>query len=405
VQPSEFTSNKSESPSNPVLIGHGGTCELYRIMIHNKFHVLKRLKKEHKNSPHYIESLSREFAIGFQLDYPNIVRYLKYDSDVDGQFILMEFIDGATVTEVINKHIISLSVDTKKNIVLQLCSAIEYLHSKQIYHLDLKPGNLLITFRGKNLKLIDFGHAVSDGDINVIGGTKTFMPPEQSENKYNTTNDIYSIGKIIEFLFSNEQEKDKSIWLPIIQKCLAIEPNNRYQSVSNLVEAIETKKESKKTIYYASTFILVLLILTFVWKFSLTTEKNEQQTKVNSNEHKKDSKISSQKETVKPITELSNVVIASKKLPAFTQSDSLYCTRLGLSLFKSFTKAYDKSDKSMKTGSAIQTQITDSIQTEWFSFSSKYSPESKEYNKAYDSYFPNFTLSQKKIMEYLYGSK
>ncbi|MBI2279153.1 MAG: serine/threonine protein kinase [Bacteroidetes bacterium] len=404
MQPSEFTSNKSESPSSPVLIGHGGTCELYRIMIHNKFHVLKRHKKENTQSPQYIESLNREFAIGFQLDHPNIVRYLKYGIDDDGQFILLEFIDGASITEVINKQAISLSVDAKKNIVIQLCGVIEYLHSKQIYHLDIKPDNLLITFRGKNLKLIDFGHAVSDGDINVIGGTKTFMPPEQSENKYNTTNDIYSIGKVIEFLFSNEQEIDKSIWLPIIQKCLAIEPNDRYHSVSNIVEAIETKKKSIASIYFISLFILLSLIVVVVWNFNSGRTNKEQKIVAQPMTNIEDTiklKSTTPSEEVAP----SKIKKSPIKVVSFTQLDSNYCTNLGLSLFKSFVAAYDKSDKSMKTGSAIQTQITDSIQNEWFIFSSKYSPESVEYKWAYDCYFPNFTLSQKKIMDQLFGSK
>ena len=64
-----------------------------------------------------------------------------------------------------------------------------------------------------------------------------------------------------------------------------------------------------------------------------------------------------------------------------------------------------QSGKSIKSGSQIQTFVTDSIQDAWFKYSSKFEPESKEYKSAYDNYYPNFTASQSTIMEYLYGSK
>jgi serine/threonine protein kinase len=391
VESSEFTSNKVQPQSKEVLIGQGGACDLYRIMIHNKFHVVKRLKTENRDSPNYIEALRNEFEIGFQLDHPNIVRYLKYEEDP--QNILIEFIDGVTLSDVIEKQLITLSNDVKKKIVLQLCSTIEYLHSKQIYHLDLKPDNLMITLRGKNLKLIDFGHAMTDSDNSTLGGTKGFSPPEQSENTFTTTNDIYSIGKVIEFIFKNEPIKELSKWNPIFSKCQVENPKERYDSITDLITSIESMEQGntskKRLIVLTLSISLLITVAAFViYPYINNSSVNSNSESINSEE--------------KFISNPDPVVETHSKA-VFTTPDSIYCSELGLSLYHTFIGQYAASDQSVQTGSELQTKITDSIQSEWFNYSAKFEPSSIAYNKAYDQYTKYFTESQMKIMEHLYS--
>lgn len=407
MKSSEFISNSNEVNSPPVIIGRGGTCELWRIMIHSKFHVLKQLKPEHVDSPAHIESLRREFETGFQLDHPNIIRYLKYDTDSESPTILLEFIDGTNLYDAINKQTIALPDESKKKIIAQLCSTVDYLHSKQIYHLDLKPENLMITFRGKNLKLIDFGHAVSDGDTRVMGGTKDFMPPEQSNNKFGVSNDVYAIGKIIEFLYSNESEKIRVKWMPIIKKCLADDASHRYGSVLELLKAIEQKDKMNytKSILYSSVALVAIILVVFALVPSSSSKKS-----VDANEKSNLNTPSLSTPTLDLNSNVEKVTTKRESAPdkvkdSFTSVDIKYCTSLGKSLYTSFLVKYNQSDKSIKSGSQIQTAVTDSIQDAWFKYSSKFEPESKEYKSAYDSYYPNFTAGQSKIMEYLYGSK
>jgi serine/threonine protein kinase len=407
VKSSEFISHTNEVNSPPVIIGRGGTCELWRVMIHNKFHVLKQLKPEHVDSPIHIESLRREFETGFQLDHPNIIRYLKYDTDSESPAILLEFIDGTNLFEAINKQTIALPDESKKKIISQLCSAVDYLHSKQIYHLDLKPANLMITFRGKNLKLIDFGHSASDGDTSVMGGTKEFMPPEQLSNKFGVSNDVYAIGKIIEFLYSNEPEKILIKWIPIIKKCLAKDATERYDSVPDLLKVIEQK--GKKNYTKSILFSSVLLIAITLVIYALVPDSPSKQTVKATDTNKPITpSVSSPTIDLKNNTkkvETKRESISSEVKDSYTSVDISYCSSLGKSIYTSFLVKYNQSDKSIKSGSQIQTAVTDSIQGAWFEYSSKFEPESKEYKQAYDNYFPNFTASQSKIMEYLYGSK
>lgn len=407
MESSEFITDKSETNSRPVLIGRGGTCDLYRVMIYNKFHVLKQLKSQHVNSPQHIESLRREFEIGFQLDHPNIIRYLKYDSNNENPSILLEFIDGTNLSDAITKHTIALPEESKKKIIIQLCSAIDYLHSKQIYHLDLKPGNLMITFRGKNLKLIDFGHAATDGDNSIMGGTKDFMPPEQSSNKFGVSNDVYAIGKIIEFLYSKEPEKTKVKWMSIITKCLAKEASNRYESIPDLLKSIEQldEKRYRRPVLLGSIVLISLILVVY----ALVPDSSIKQT-INSTDSNKPVKHSTSSPSIDPNNnnekeETKRLSASDKVNDSHTNVDIIYCSSLGKSLYTSFLVKYNQSDKSIKSGSQIQTFVTDSIQDAWFKYSSKFEPESKEYKSAYDNYYPNFTASQSKIMEYLYGSK
>jgi len=406
VESSEFISNKNESNTLSVLIGSGGTCELWRTMIHNKFHVIKQLRQEYKGTPQHIESLRREFEIGFQLDHTNIIRYLEYNSNSEDPSILLEFIDGVNLSNAINKHTIALSVEVKKRILTQLCSAVEYLHSKQIYHLDLKPSNLMITFRGKNLKLIDFGHSVSDGDLSIMGGTKEFMPPEQLSNKYGVGNDVYAVGKIIEFLFSNEPQNLINNWTPIIKKCLQEDVNDRYETISELLEVIEQKDKknyTKRILFSAVMLVAIILII-----YSIVPESsNEQIIKATDTNKAIIPTLLSSKDlnNNSDQVETQHESITNKSRQTFTRTDSIHCASLGASLYTSFLIKYNESDKSIKSGSRIQTKVTDSIQNAWFEYSSKFEPESKEYRKAYDNYFLNFTTSQSKIMGFLYGSK
>lgn len=405
MESSEFIRNNQEHQAQPTIIGSGGTCELYRVMIHNKFHVLKKLKEEHNNSPQYIESLRREFEIGFQLEHPNIVRYLEYDSNKEDQSILLEFIDGSTLANVVNQGTISLNTDQKKNIVLQLCNVIEYLHSKQTYHLDLKPENILITFRGKNLKLIDFGHSMTDGNIRKVGGTSAYMQPDQKDDLFDASDDIYAIGKTIEYLFFDELEKEKTFWNPVINKCLGIEKEEKFKSVQELTDYISlpTKALRNKVLLYGSIATVTIAVAVYI---ILSSIQNKTYSKQPSSYFTQTDLVDTSTTTVAPILKVENEQKTQNEVPlSLDVSDSVYCASLGQSLYTSFVKAYNESDQTIKTGSSLQTQITDSIQAEWFKFSSKYNIESNSYKYAYNNYYPNFTNSQQRIMELLYGSE
>ncbi len=219
-----------------------------------KWVIIKKIKPEFKDNKKYIELFEKEFDSLFQLDHQSIVRVYGKGKDADGNFYYMEYIDGRTISEMINNKEFH---DEKffKNIVNQILDALIYVHKKQIYHRDLKPDNILVTFKGDNVKILDFGLANADTFIDTLEkvGTPKYASPESSTKGYlaDQRADIYSIGVImLEMLTSKtakssiSEVKDVTI-RKIIQKCTEEKPQSRFdncQEIKNLLASQNPKK-------------------------------------------------------------------------------------------------------------------------------------------------------------------
>ena len=144
-------------------------------------------------------------------------------------YFVMEYVDGIPVTDYCNKN--RLSLDSRLELFLQLCDAIQHAHQHGIIHRDIKPNNILVTqIDGKpKVKVIDFGLSkiISDqgADLHltqahVALGSPLWMSPEQTrwktkEGRYNvdTRSDIYSLGVILYQLLTNTTPIDSSRYL------------------------------------------------------------------------------------------------------------------------------------------------------------------------------------------------
>ena len=150
--------------------------------------------------------LRKEFDIMASLQDPNIVNVVSIEEvDKLGLSIVMEWIDGVTLGEWLKEpH----SKKEKLRVLHQLITTLGYVHQHQTAHRDLKPSNVMVTHRGNNVKLIDFG--LSDTDsfdyMKVPAGTVGYRAPEveaiEAVEASATINyqraDIYSLGRIIE---------------------------------------------------------------------------------------------------------------------------------------------------------------------------------------------------------------
>tara|TARA_B110000240_G_C13509867_1_gene458642 strand:- start:4532 stop:5677 length:1146 start_codon:yes stop_codon:yes gene_type:complete len=136
-----------------------------------------------------------------QLDHTSVVTLYDYIADANGSHLIMEFVDGLPLDDLINKISGPIQELRAIEIILQVLKGIQHIHSRNIVHRDIKPSNIIID-KNDNVKLLDFGIAkdyAGDSFKTVIGegvgGTPMFMSPEHVNGTQITIkSDIYSLG-------------------------------------------------------------------------------------------------------------------------------------------------------------------------------------------------------------------
>ena len=133
---------------------------IYTAKRYGKRYLLKGISPEYQSLTDIRLLQEKEFSFGISLSHSNIAEtYLLEDVPEIGRCIVMEYVDGLTLAEWIKT---SPSRAQRERVLAQLLEVLEYIHSLQLVHHDLKSSNILITRNGQNVKLIDFG--LSDTD-------------------------------------------------------------------------------------------------------------------------------------------------------------------------------------------------------------------------------------------------
>lgn len=140
-----------------------------------------------------------------QINHPNIANYVDFFENENSYFLVQSFIEGVTIEDYVKKNrknINTLLTNTDiKNIIIELTRAITYLNEKKIYHMDIRPCNIIYNYI-KQVKLIDFGCAITDKykRKGSYFGVINHLPPEfLKESKYEKS-DIWGIGIILFYL-------------------------------------------------------------------------------------------------------------------------------------------------------------------------------------------------------------
>ena len=263
TEDSEFTTQPL-ADNDEVLLGSGGTADCYKRIIGNRAYCIKRPKAAWRNSEDYLNLFRKEFALGIELEHPNIVRYFDNGEDEKGPFIKMDYVDGDSLELFTAKH--PQFFDGKKNrqqLLDELLDAMAYLHGKQILHLDLKPSNILITNKGHHVKLIDLGFGWTEGFLQERGFSRDYSAPEQltsQPNLISAATDIYALGKIMQrFHLANDS---------VIQHCLKEDPEERFQNIEALRKAVQPKR-------WPFAVLAVVVAGLLFWMLSNVIRQNE----------------------------------------------------------------------------------------------------------------------------------
>ncbi len=166
--------------------------------------LIKQLNPEYIGDNEICSRFQQEGLITAKINHPNVIGIYDYSDKKYSPFIVMEFIEGISLAEVITKYA-SLPVDIVITILNSMCRGIQALHKKNYLHRDIKPANTLISGEGQ-VKIGDFGFAESRslaGD--QILGTAEYIAPEYILSKeVDEHSDIFSMGVIFYELLSGE---------------------------------------------------------------------------------------------------------------------------------------------------------------------------------------------------------
>ncbi|MCD6310851.1 MAG: serine/threonine protein kinase [Elusimicrobia bacterium] len=182
----------------------GGMAKIYRAVRikDNKIIALKILKEELRREADALGRLNHEEEIGLLLNHKNIIDVYSHDGEKSFPYIVMEFVEGPTLAEFIEKHR-WLVVSSALKVIMQLIDALEYMHSMGVIHQDLKPENIVILRTG-GIKILDFGlsyysHATSSAWKNMlsIGGTPSYTSPQRLEGDISSDTDVFASGVIL----------------------------------------------------------------------------------------------------------------------------------------------------------------------------------------------------------------
>lgn len=236
----------------------GATSENFKVRKYGKLLFLKR--PSDINNSQLQDAFRKEFEVGFNLDHNGIVRYVDFDEETYS--IFTEWIEGSTLSQFIEDnpdYFCSQSNCTR--FITQLLEAVGYLHSHSVIHLDLKPDNIMISDLDHSVKIIDLGFSLSNCFDTTPGFTPFFAAPEQKEHgSLDCRSDIYAIGRIIEYIYSKINAQPPRRIKHFIANCTESNPNNRYQSATAAIKALQPSKHNVVTIAAIAT-ILALVIL------------------------------------------------------------------------------------------------------------------------------------------------
>jgi serine/threonine protein kinase len=261
-------------------IGRGGMGDLYLASDPNTNRLVAiKLLNATLDSTELRERFAREARALAALNHPNIVGIYDTGEYEGSPFIVMEYVRGETLAELIKRRA-SLSVSQKLKLMEELCAGLSQAHEAGIIHRDVKPANLMVDQRN-TLKILDFGIArVADAGRTRIGlpltqmnmqiGTPGYMSPEQIEGgEVDHRTDIFAVGAVCYELLAYDEAfsgantgqiesrvmrgtpRPLATLVPgldpeiddIILRALKTDPNKRYQDASTFQRALEKYRQ------------------------------------------------------------------------------------------------------------------------------------------------------------------
>lgn len=226
------------------LIGEGGMAHVYRAIDQNTGHnvAIKVMKSELSQDADYIGRFQREAEAASKMTHHNIVNLLDVGMEGNDRFLVMEYVQGKTLKQLIQEKG-RLNPNTAAQITVRILSALQHAHQNGIIHRDIKPQNILVASDG-HVKVADFGIAriansyTLTRDDSVMGTVYYYSPEQASGQKAGATSDLYSVGIVLYEMLTGRVPFDSDSQVGIAMQHLHAKPTPIEELVPDVPPAI-----------------------------------------------------------------------------------------------------------------------------------------------------------------------
>jgi serine/threonine-protein kinase len=198
-------------------LGSGGMCSVYLAehTILRQPRAIKVLPRSRVADKSYLERFYVEGRAAATLSHPNIVRVYDIDNDGENHFLVMEYVEGIDLYELVKKNG-PIPIRQAADFILQAAIGLQHAHDAKLVHRDVKPANLLVTKgdKGNVVKVLDLGlallqeddHSVTMAHNERVLGTADYLAPEQAINSHEVDHraDIYGLGCSLYYLLTGQ---------------------------------------------------------------------------------------------------------------------------------------------------------------------------------------------------------
>ena len=257
----------------PLHTSRYGNSRVFVGSFNGKKVVVKALKEECANDAACRASLRQEYETTSMLDNKYIRKALDFVRiEGLGDCIVFEYIEGKSLAE--HVRVGTLSEKQVKSVLTEVCDALYYLQRNGVVHCNLNPENIIVSANEGRVKLIDIGipETKQDADRELLIKEMEFVAPEIIKGEdYDARADIYSLGKIMEFIGERNISKQFGA---VATHCTQFSREQRFDSISDVRSAI-TKGHSFVKVIILAVVLLVLGGLAFIYvpKIKANVEK------------------------------------------------------------------------------------------------------------------------------------
>lgn len=230
------------------VVGTGGMAVVYRAYdkVLKKTVAVKVLRPEYESDGEFVRRFSREAVAASKVSHENIVNMFDVGMDGDIRYIVMEYVDGQTLKEMIRANG-RINPDQALRMTIRILAAVDHAHRNGIVHRDIKPQNILVDRHG-NVKVADFGIArlkasqttrIDDGTSSALGSVHYFSPEQARGEVADEKSDLYSVGIVMYEMLTGQVPFDGETAVSVALKHVSEHPQSMRHVQDGISKALD----------------------------------------------------------------------------------------------------------------------------------------------------------------------